>query len=121
MKKIIAALCLLVAMLTGCGSELVNVTRTPVQNVVSTELNQNATIESEQANQADQKTFNSDSASSFKKIAGDFYYNEMTKIVFIKQQTYGFCYYIYTPYPAPNGLPYRYNADANTLEEINND
>lgn len=72
MKKIIAALCLVVAM-TGCGSELVNVTRIPVQNVVSTELNQNATTESEQANQADQKTFNSDSASSFKKIAGDFY------------------------------------------------
>ena len=106
--------------LTGCGSELVNFTSAELsQN--SEELNQNVTdTESEQANQADKKTFSSYSASSFKKIAGDFYYNEMTKIVFIKQQTYGCCY-IYTPYPAPNGLPYRYNADANTLEEINND
>lgn len=118
MKKIIVALCLVAAMLTGCGSELVNFTSAELsQN--NEELNQNVTnTESEQENQADQKTFSSDSASSFKKITGAFYYNEMTKIVFIKQQTYGFCY-IYTPYPAPNGLPYRYNADANTLEEIN--
>lgn len=120
MKKIIAVLCSVGAMLTGCGSGLVNVTRTPVQNVVSTESNQNVTnTESEQANQADQNTFSSYSASSFEKIAGDIYYNEMTKIVFIKQLTYGVCY-IYTPYPAPNGLPYRYNVDTNTLEEISN-
>lgn len=80
MKKIIVALCLVVAILTGCGSELGNFTSAELsQN--SEELNQNVTnTESEQANQADKKTFSSYSASSFKKIAGAFYYNEMTKM-----------------------------------------
>lgn len=117
MKKIIVALCLVVAMLTGCGFEPVNVARTPVQNVVSTESNQN--VASTETNSGNQETIDGNVYSSFKKIAGDLYYNEMTKIVFIKQQTYNF-WDIYTPYPAPNGLPYRYNIDTNTLEEINN-
>lgn len=47
-------------------------------------------------------------------------YDPVTRIVYIKNYTYGMNY-TYTPYYAPNGLPYRYNAETNTFEEINND
>ena len=46
-------------------------------------------------------------------------YDTMTKIVYIKNITYG-ARYVYTPYYAPNGLPYRYNPETNTFEEIKN-
>ena len=39
------------------------------------------------------------------------YYDEVTKIVYIQIGTL-------VPYYASNGLPYRYNTETNTLEEI---
>lgn len=47
-------------------------------------------------------------------------YDEMTRIVYIRNVTYGYYIYVYTPYYAPNGLPYKYNPETNTFEEINN-
>lgn len=46
-------------------------------------------------------------------------YDTMTRIVYIKNST-SYAYYVYTPYYAPNGLPYRYNPETNTFEEIKN-
>lgn len=47
-------------------------------------------------------------------------YDTYTEIVYIKNYTrYG--NYVYTPYYAPNGLPYRYNPETNTFEEIDNE
>lgn len=46
-------------------------------------------------------------------------YDSATKIVYMKNFTNAInC--AYTPYYAPNGLPYRYNTETNSLEEINN-
>ena len=44
-------------------------------------------------------------------------YDTSTEIVYIKNYTYH-GNYVYTPYYAPNGLPYRYNPEINTFEEI---
>ena len=44
-------------------------------------------------------------------------YDTFTGIVYIKNYTYH-GNYVYTPYYAPNGLPYRYNPETNTFEEI---
>lgn len=46
-------------------------------------------------------------------------YDSMTRIVYIENRTYN-GYYIYTPYYAPNGLPYKYNIETNAFEEITN-
>ena len=44
-------------------------------------------------------------------------YDTSTGIVYIKNYTHaGNC--VYTPYYAPNGLPYRYNPKTNMFEEI---
>ena len=40
------------------------------------------------------------------------YYDKFTKIVYFDG------YYVFEPYCAPNGLPYKYNPETNTLEEI---
>lgn len=45
-------------------------------------------------------------------------YDPMTRIIYIEfkgSNTYGI-----SPYYAPNGLPYKYNPDTNTFEEIEN-
>lgn len=47
------------------------------------------------------------------------YYDQLTRIVYIKNNTY-MGRDVYTPYYAPNGLPYRYNPETNTFEEIKN-
>lgn len=44
-------------------------------------------------------------------------YDSMTRVVYICNHAYG-SNGIYTPYFAPNGLPYRYNPETNTFEEI---
>lgn len=46
-------------------------------------------------------------------------YDEMTRIVYIRNVAYS-SRKVYTPYYAPNGLPYRYNPETNTFEEIKN-
>lgn len=47
------------------------------------------------------------------------YYDQMTRIVYIENNTY-IGYDVYTPYYAPNGLPYKYNLETNIFEEIKN-
>ena len=54
---------------------------------------------------------------AFIKISDDLYYDSTTRIVWLKNYSNGYgCSYV--PYPAPNGLPYRYNPKTNTFEEI---
>ena len=53
---------------------------------------------------------------SFIEISDDLSYDEATRIVYIENYTgYGWAL---TAYYAPNGLPYRYNVETNTLEQI---
>ena len=57
----------------------------------------------------------------FKKIGEGFlYYDVTTNIVYLWNGMINVAYYSTTPSPyyAPNGLPYKYNPEANTLEEI---
>ncbi len=51
-------------------------------------------------------------------IGSNLTYDSATRIVYIKNYTYGCQNYVYTPYYASNGLPYRYNPETNTFEEI---
>ena len=53
----------------------------------------------------------------FVTIGNNLVYDTSTRVVYIKNITYH-AYVIYTPYYAPNGLPYRYNPETNTFEEI---
>ena len=53
----------------------------------------------------------------FIDIGNDLVYDSATRIVYIEEHTY-YNYNTYCPYYAPNGLPYKYNAETNTLEEI---
>jgi hypothetical protein len=49
------------------------------------------------------------------------YYDSSTRIVYWWNGTFSLDYATTpTPYYAPNGLPYRYNPETNTFEEINN-
>lgn len=48
------------------------------------------------------------SPNDFVKITESLYYDPATGITYMKQYTYGFMY-VYTQYPAPNGLPFRYD------------
>ena len=55
---------------------------------------------------------------SFVEISSDLVYDQATRIVYIRNTTNGPCYCVYTAYYAPNGFPYRYNPENNTLEKI---
>lgn len=44
-------------------------------------------------------------------------YDEMTRIIYINNYAYN-ANHIRTPYYAPNGLPYKFNTETNTFEEI---
>lgn len=60
-------------------------------------------------------------SSEFVKICDDpipLSYDTMTRIVYIRNRSSGYNTYVYIPYYAPNGLPYRYNPETNTFEEI---
>lgn len=46
----------------------------------------------------------------------DLCYDSMTNIIYIDN-----AYNVKTPYYAPNGLPYKYNDETNTFEEIDID
>lgn len=81
---------------TGCGSE-----SEPIQvNVSASEKLQ------------------SNKLGTFKDIGDNLVYDSATGIVYIENITYGGCRLVYTPYYAPNGLPYRYNPKKKTFEEI---
>lgn len=94
-KKLIAIIfsCLLIFSLTAC-SEPVQVNVSNNQNISSNQLG------------------------VFAKISDNFVYDSATRIVYFNNHTY--CgYSVYVPYYAPNGLPYKYNPETNTFEEIN--
>lgn len=54
---------------------------------------------------------------SFIEIGSGLYYDSSTRIVYMSNRTYSE-WYVYTPYYAPNGFPYKYNPEINTFEEI---
>ncbi len=58
---------------------------------------------------------------SFVNIGDDLFYDGATGIIYINNVTYGLGCHVYTPYYAPNGLPYKYNSQTNTFEEIDFD
>lgn len=50
-------------------------------------------------------------------IGNNLYYDSATRIVYLKNNTYDVrC--VFTAYYAPNGLPYKYNPETSTFEEI---
>ena len=56
---------------------------------------------------------------AFVKIDTGLYYDSTTGIVYIGNGRNGaYESKTYCPYYAPNGLPYKYNSETNTLEEI---
>lgn len=96
MKKIIAIIfsCIIIFSLTACSE--------PVQVNVSNSEN-----------------LSSNRFGVFIDIGDSLVYDSATRIVYRKNYAY-YANYVYVPYYAPNGLPYRYNPETNTLEEINN-
>lgn len=74
--------------------------------------------ETVQVNVSNNENLHSSQFKNFVEIADDLYYDSATRIIYFKCYTgYG---YAFVPYYAPNGLPYRYNAETNTFEEIVN-
>ena len=55
---------------------------------------------------------------SWVEIGDGLFYDSTTRIVWFRAHL-GSYNVDYEPYIAPNGLPYKYNPDTNTLEEIN--
>lgn len=57
------------------------------------------------------------------KIGNRLWYDKTTRIVYWWTGVMGSSYSCTTPTPyyAPNGLPYRYNPETNTFEEISNE
>lgn len=101
-KKLLVSLigCMLVFSLVGCG-------KTTILNVnIENSDNLNNNILGKQ---------------SFIEIGSGLFYDSATRIVYMvnglnslyESETY-------CPYYAPNGLPYRYNSETNTFEEIEN-
>lgn len=104
MKKqllIILTALLLSCSLTGCGGSEATVVQVNIENK---ENIHNTAI----------------GKSAFVNIGNDLYYDSATRIVYFSNYTYR-GYYVYVPYYAPNGLPYKYNPEINTFEEIEND
>ena len=97
MKKIIqksVAALFVLACVSGCGSSTVQ-------------------VNTDNAGQLNSNTFG-----TMQKIGGDLYYDLATQIVYRANHTASF-YEVYVPYIAPNGLPYRYDAENNKLVIIN--
>lgn len=98
-KRLITALifCVVILSLTGCGDETITI------NVENNETLNNNIIGSD----------------ALVKIGDYLYYDSTTNIVYFWN---GILYGQYatapSPYYAPNGLPYKYNPETNTLEEI---
>lgn len=93
-KKLFAILltCVVLLFLVGCTSEPIRV------------------------NVSNSEKLYSDNIGTFVKIGERLGYDSATRIVYIcNLNSYGSSY---TPYYAPNGLPYKYNLETNTFEEI---
>lgn len=103
MKKILLFLTVLsvIIVLIGCGtrSQTISVNVENKDNLSDTTFGVNALV----------------------KIGGELWYDSSTRIVYWWNGFSSFSDYATTPSPyyAPNGLPYRYNPDTNTFEEIN--
>ena len=88
----IVSICVVLLFLVGCTSEPIHV------------------------NVSNSEELYSDNIGTFIKINKDLSYDPATRIVYIYNENgYGSSY---TPYYAPNGLPYKYNPETNTFEEI---
>lgn len=88
----IVSICVALLFLVGCTSE-------PIQVNVS--------------NSEELYSYN---IGTFMKINKDLRYDSATRIVYI--YNYNIHGSSYTPYYAPNGLPYKYNPETSTFEEI---
>lgn len=97
MKKILVALIglILIFLLTSCACESQHI----------------------DVNVSNSENISSNNFGSFINIDGNLVYDSATRIVYVKSYTYN-NNYTYTPYYAPNGLPYRYDPITNTLKEI---
>ena len=84
---------LIVLSMVSCGGETVYINASNSEELVSSVL------------------------TDFVRISDKLSYDAATRIVYIRNVTYAGPI-VHTPYFAPNGLPYRYNASTNTLEEI---
>ena len=101
-RKIIVGLvsCVLVFSLVGCGktTTTLNVNVKNGSDLHSTELGNQSLIE----------------------IGSGLFYDSATRIVYMAHGSdSAYESKTYCPYYAPNGLPYKYNPESNTFEEIN--
>lgn len=71
-----------------------------------------------QVNVSNNENISSNQFGVFVDIGYNLVYDSATRIVYIESVTYS-GWDTYSPYYAPNGLPYRYNPETNTFEEIN--
>ena len=96
-RKLLAMVfsCFIAMSLVGCGGE---------PNVVQVNVSNSESISSSQFGE-------------FVRIGDKLYYDTATRIVYVKYYTYS-GHNVFMPYYAPNGLPYRYNPETNTFEEI---
>lgn len=105
MKRLLLLLVafILIAALAGCGGSSTTI-------VVNTDSNQSLSG----------SAFGRD---ALIKIGDGLWYDSTTRIVYWWNGTLGHVNYDTTPTPyyAPNGLPYRYNPETNTFEEIKRD
>lgn len=109
MKKaiILLLMCIFTFAMVGCGNDTTTIT-------VNTTTNENLSG----------STFG---LSSLIQIGDGLYYDSSTRIIYwwngyLGTNSSNVTRYDTTPSPyyAPNGLPYRYNPETNTFEEINN-
>lgn len=94
-KRLFAAIliCTVLLFLVGCTSETIQVNVSNSEGLYSSHFGE------------------------FIEITKDLSYDSATRIVYIyNSNSYGSSY---TPYYASNGLPYKYNPETNTFEEIN--
>ena len=104
-KRMVVAMliCLLTVLsLAGCGSGTINVNVENDNTINGTTFGKSALIE----------------------IGDCLWYDSTTRIVYWWNGSiniYGDCDTTPSPYYAPNGLPYRYNPETNTFEEIKED
>lgn len=73
-----------------------------------------------QVNVSNSENVSSNQFGEFITIGDDLVYDSATRVVYIENNTSNSGYCVYTPYYAPNGLPYRYDVETNTFEEIDN-
>lgn len=96
-KKFLLATLSMLVLLTGCESEPITINVDNQSELSGTIIGGGALI----------------------AIKPDLYYDSTTRIVYWWNGSMHNRYATTpTPYYAPNGLPYRYNPDTNTLEEI---